>query len=211
MKSAIGRMYFPKMDDTLPAENREYKDMEYWDQRYENDTSESFDWFKSFKDLPILTELIKKTDKILHVGCGNSTLPVDMHQYGFKNIINLDYSKVLIQKMSQKYPELNWVEGDIFNLEAFKDFDVVLDKGTLDALLTVPHDQWNPEPELLSQIHLYLEQVLNVLKPGGKFIQITFGQPHFRTKFLTMFDTKVHTLEANGVGFDYFIYECTKK
>ena len=197
--------------DELPGSNREYKDKAYWDKRYETETTETFDWFKTFNDLPILQQLIPIDSKILHVGCGNSTLPVEMNDFGYKFITNLDYSKVLIEKMKAKYPELEWVEGDIFDLEQYRDYDIVLDKGTLDALLTVPHDPWNPDNEILDQVSQYMNQVLGALKQGGKFIQITFGQPHFRTKFLTMFDVTVHTLDAKGFGFDYFVYECTKK
>ena len=181
---------------------------EYWNQRYEKETQ--FDWFKSFKQLPSLKRLIPKSSKILHVGCGNSNLPAEMHSNGYRNIINLDYSPVCIRNMKIKFPEQTWIEGDIFDLSEYQDFDIVLDKGTLDALVTEKHDPWDPPQKLLKTIESYMLQVLHALKPEGRFIQITFEQPHFRLKFLSLFNVTVHTLHQED-GFDYFVYECTRK
>lgn len=40
----------------------------------------------------------RKLAKVLNVGCGNSVLSADMMYNGWMNVVNLDYSKNLIEK-----------------------------------------------------------------------------------------------------------------
>ena len=95
-----------------------------------------------------------------------------MHDAGFKNIVNTDYSEVCIEKMSSRYPDQSWRVSDATNMKEFADgsIDVVLDKGTMDALLVnvkyfEPND---PTAQAMT------DEVYRVLKSGGKYIQITF-------------------------------------
>jgi len=98
------------------------------------------------------------------VGCGNSSeliktkltllvLPIDMFNEGYKHIINIDYSKTVIDFMEEKYGKLDekefkcisciiFIKFLVFwmNVQAMKDFksgefDIVLDKGCLDSVL----------------------------------------------------------------------------
>lgn len=109
--------------------------------------------------------------------------------------------------------QMRWECIDIFEMDSLLDaetFDVALDKGTLDALLTVKHDPWSPPQSLLMKIKLYMEQISKVLMPNGVFIHITFAQPHFRKQFLeSCFEVSVHTLGGSD-SFDYYIYVCKK-
>lgn len=47
-------------------------------------------------------------DRILMVGCGNSKLSFQMFQAGYKNIVNIDISPSVIEKMKQEFPDLVW-------------------------------------------------------------------------------------------------------
>ncbi|KAG8876513.1 hypothetical protein FRC20_001413 [Serendipita sp. 405] len=60
-----------------------------------------FDWFKSFKDIEDYfgTLISDKSASILMLGCGNSTLSEEMYEAGYTNIVNIDYSAVVIEKM----------------------------------------------------------------------------------------------------------------
>lgn len=40
------------------------------------------------------------------VGCGNSEMSYKLYQLGYKNIVNVDYSEIVIQKMAEKYSEM---------------------------------------------------------------------------------------------------------
>jgi EEF1A lysine methyltransferase 4 len=71
------------------------------------------------------------------VGCGNSKLSFQMWQAGFKNMVNIDISPSVIQQMKKEFPDLEWEVMDATKL-TYKDseFDAIIDKGTLDALIS---------------------------------------------------------------------------
>ncbi|XP_066295909.1 EEF1A lysine methyltransferase 4-like [Branchiostoma lanceolatum] len=168
----------------LPQDVREYAKKEYWDRRYEEE--DSFEWFKgydSFRDLVLRN--VKKTDKILMLGCGNSPLSADMYRDGFRHITNIDYSPACIRRMAHKHDNMaamTWLEMDARQL-TFPDgmFEVVLEKGTLDAFMVAEKSPWTVSEETAHFCHQVLQEVSRVLCPGGRFISISFAQPHFRT------------------------------
>ncbi|OBZ72113.1 Methyltransferase-like protein 13 [Grifola frondosa] len=182
----------------------------------ESDDS-SFDWFKSYGDVAgIFRELLPdKSARILMLGCGNSKLSEEIYDDGYKNIVNIDYSGVLIEKMRQKYieshPEMEWHEMDIRELSFASDtFDVAIDKdhdepGTMDAMMTTKGDVWDPSQEVIDNCTQEVDEVLRVLRKGGTFLYLTFGQPHFRRRYLTRAET---TLEVRALGeaFHYYLY-----
>ncbi|TPX30579.1 hypothetical protein SmJEL517_g05883 [Synchytrium microbalum] len=203
--------------DVLPDKNSGYGTKEYWDSRYEQEIGSTFDWFKTFEALrPHLEELIPKFARIIHLGTGNSTLPEDMFDTGYHNQVAMDYSPVVIQSMKQRNlsrPGLEFIEADVFRLDSSFEagsFDIAIDKGTLDAFLTSErdHDPWNPSDETKQLARDYMQQVQAILKPTGKFIHITFAQPHFRKPLLNLEPTmQVKTARTlQGDGFDYFLY-----
>jgi len=172
----------------------------------------TFDWFKSYQDIahlfrPVLPE---KNARILMLGCGNSTLSEDMYDDGYKNITNIDFSPVIIERMSARNhsrPEMQWLVMDIRDL-TFEDetFDVVIDKGAMDAMMTAKGDVWDPPQETIDNCTKEVDQILRVLRKGsGTFLYLTFGQPHFRRRYLTRPDT---TLEIQQIGdaFHYYLY-----
>lgn len=105
--------------------------LNYRDSRYATEGIDgSFDWFKQYKDVANhMNRLIPdKKSRILMLGCGNSTLSHDMYEDGFhvssilsrrfllllrmlirfsyhQNIVNLDYSAVVIEQMALKYAD----------------------------------------------------------------------------------------------------------
>ncbi|KAJ3307684.1 hypothetical protein HDV04_002761, partial [Boothiomyces sp. JEL0838] len=129
--------------------NVEYGTYEYWESRYKID-SLSFDWFKSYSFIKkFINEHIKREDRIVHLGCGNSNLSTEMYDDGYTNQINVDYSPTVIQMMKERDPRMEWITGDIFKLDSIfekESIDCCLDKGTMDALLTKKYDKWDPEP-----------------------------------------------------------------
>lgn len=159
------------------------------DDRYTS-SDEPFDWFKSFKDISsIIEELIPdKSSRILMLGCGNSTLSEEMYDAGYQNIVNVDYSEVIINKMKARNAlreRMSWKEMDVRALEFENDsFDVAIDKGTMDAMLAVKGDVWNPPPAVVDDCNKEVGEVMRVLRRTGLFLYITFGQPHFRRRYL---------------------------
>lgn len=67
-------------------------------------SEENYEWFKGYKELkPVFSKYIKKEHKVLVVGCGNSELSADLYDdYGSLEIVNIDFSEIVIQKMATK-------------------------------------------------------------------------------------------------------------
>ena len=101
------------------------------------------------------------------LGCGNSSLAVELYNDGYKNIVNMDYSPVVISNMQRRHKALGmeWVVMDAMEMSEFpaSSFDVVLEKGTLDALLVAEKDPWKLSPEAEAMIDAILRQVNNLI------------------------------------------------
>ena len=170
--------------------NAVFKEKYYWDERFAQE--KVYDWLTKFDQVSMyLLPLLKVNDKILMVGCGNSTFSRDLYNAGYKNITNIDFSAVVIDKMKEKYklecPEMTWEVMDMTDLSGFEDqyFDVVIDKAAMDALAVDEGDVWDPAEHVIKAIDRTCSENARVLKTdGGKFVQISFAQPHFRTKYL---------------------------
>lgn len=64
---------------------------------------------------------------------------------------------------------------DMMNL-IFEDetFDVVIDKATMDVVMTDNKDPWNPTDEVKERANKVMRNMQRVLKKGGLFVQISF-------------------------------------
>lgn len=204
----------------VPDDNTAYATVQYWNQRYSQEPDDArYDWFKDYSAIKlVLAPLLQHSDRILMLGCGNSSLSEDMYKDGYKNIVNIDFSEVVIENMRKKcgeeMPEMDWLVMDVLDMSQFPDasFDVAIDKGTMDALMCEKGDVWELDPKVAEVCHKMCSEVSRVVKPGGRYIQITFGQPHFRRKILTKpeygWDLQVTTI---GECFHYFVYSMTKR
>ncbi|MFS7905806.1 putative endothelin-converting enzyme 1 [Helianthus anomalus] len=156
-----------------------YGDSVYWDARYIHEASAgSFDWYQRYHALrPFLRKYIPTSSRILMVGCGNAVMSEDMVKDGYEDIMNVDISCVAIEMMRRKYehvPQLKYLQMDVRDMGFFLDdsFDSVIDKGTLDSLMC-----GTDAPISASQM---LGEVSRVLKPGGTYMLITYGDPTVR-------------------------------
>ncbi len=169
--------------------NTVFSKQEYWEERFE--VEDSYDWLVKFDNVKsMIIPLIKATDSILIVGCGNSSFSGDLYDAGFTNITNIDYSNVLIEKMreanAESRPLMQWLFMDMTAL-TFDDqsFDVVIDKAAMDALMVDEGDVWYPHSGVVEAVDKMCKGVRRVLKDQtGVFMQISFAQPHFRTKYI---------------------------
>ncbi|KAI5059705.1 hypothetical protein GOP47_0026024 [Adiantum capillus-veneris] len=177
-----------------------YGEASYWDERYKQDGG-SFDWYQQFSGLaPLLQKYIPKTSRVLMVGCGNAILSEDMVQDGYQEIVNVDISSVVIEAMQKKYkdfPQLKYMTMDVRDMSSFADheFDFVIDKGMLDSLMCGSSAQ-------LSAAKM-LEEVRRVLKPGGGYMLITYGDPrvrlpHLKTQESNIWTVLLHVLPKPG-------------
>jgi SAM-dependent methyltransferase len=172
----------PAARAVVPKNNRQYGTHAYWEDRFAEE--ESSEWLLSYEQLASQLEpYLKKTDcRILIVGCGNAPFSADMYDAGYKQLVNLDYSKIVIEAMKSRHSsfrsEMEWIVMDMTDMSAFGDasFDVVIDKAATDALMTNEGDVWNPDESLISAKRSMCTHVARILRPGGHFIQISLAQ-----------------------------------
>jgi len=199
------------MDDVT-----DYSKQTYWESRFK--VEDSYDWYPSRYE-NILELLVKKLEalnqsnmRILQLGCGNSKLGPDLYEKGFRNLTNIDYSPLVIEKMAEKYltemPEMKWETMDVRNLKYGDNiFDVIIDKAVMDTLQTDKASK-----TLESDINEFLSETSRVLKAGGKFYQITWEIPCLR-EYWTKDEKYNWEIEYEQVGEDNFyrIFTYTKK
>ncbi|CAH2059889.1 unnamed protein product [Thlaspi arvense] len=167
----------------------DFTSKENWDKFFTlRGKDDSFEWYAEWPQLrdsllPLLRDSSSSSSsssssgslQILVPGCGNSRLTEHLYDAGFRDITNVDFSKVVISDMLRRNirtrPELRWRVMDITKMQlADESFDTVLDKGALDALM---------EPEVGTKLgNQYLSEAKRVLKPGGKFICLTLAESH---------------------------------
>jgi len=171
-----------------------YANPRYWDDYYKKlDESERFDWYVSW-DTPtkpedpndktwgdkklgdIMAKFLKPESKTLMLGCGNSDMSEKMYRDGYHEIVNIDISEQLMQNLRQKQqaamPKMQWLYMDATAMTFDTgSFDVVIDKGTLDAV------EQN-KPLVLGSI----KEAHRILKSGGLFLSVTFNPAPIRVE-----------------------------
>ncbi|XP_022761871.1 methyltransferase-like protein 13 isoform X1 [Durio zibethinus] len=182
----------PSTDDLLKTLG-DFTSKENWDSFFTlRGSDDSFEWYAEWPQLrdsllPLLQQQQQQPSpsssssssssslQILVPGCGNSRLSEHLYDAGFKDITNIDFSKVVISDMLRRnvrdQPNMRWRVMDMTQMQFTDDtFNVVLDKGGLDALM---------EPELGPQLgNQYISEVKRVLKSKGKFICLTLAESH---------------------------------
>ena len=178
----------PQIIDRNLTANSVFKKKDYWETRFQSE--DSYEWLVSYENVRSYLEMsVKKSDKILVVGCGNSPFSNDLYDGGFENIVNIDFSAVVIEKMAiengDTRPKMQWICMDMLQLD-FPDasFDVVIDKAAMDAIMVDEKDVWDPDQSIINDADRMCYGITRVLTYGGIFFQISFAQPHFRTKYL---------------------------
>jgi len=171
--------------------NQDFAQREYWEERFKEE--EEYDWLCEYAALePHLMHHLKgrPNTRILVIGCGNSTFSASLYDAGFHNITNIDFAPSVIERMTREHsklrPEMAWIVMDMLAMTSFDDsaFDMVIGKGSLDALQASIKDVWDPSAESRRQADVFLREVRRVLTASGTFFSVSFEQPHFRTKFL---------------------------
>ncbi|KAI9773508.1 MAG: hypothetical protein M1835_006148 [Candelina submexicana] len=198
---------------------------EYWNKRYDNNTSShdsgkaSHEWFRTFTQLRSFFEkelpAPEQNPRILHLGCGDSTLTADLFlNLHYTNQLSVDFSDVVIGRMKARHPHLEWRVEDVRELELEdSSFDVAIDKGTLDAMLH--GSPWDPPDEVRSSIRQYVNEVWRILKPKGKWLYVTYRQPRFVKPLLLSggrWELVVAEDLRDGPGsLEYFTFVMTKE
>ncbi|OII73178.1 SAM dependent methyltransferase [Cryptosporidium ubiquitum] len=190
--------------ELLPNSVEDFTSSEYWSnffRSYGGENNRAFEWYGDFEVLrDLLVESLRTSGRselykrILHVGCGNSTLPAKLYDEGFKDITNIDFSSQVIDLMREKNKSkkgLEWICMDIEKdfgkyvdkEENLGNFDVIIDKGFLDAYLSDNTSKNSSSSK--TKASDYLASSMRLLVPNGRYILVTLGQEYV-AKALTM-------------------------
>ncbi|CAN0208736.1 unnamed protein product, partial [Phaeothamnion confervicola] len=220
--------------EAAPTDAAAYGKASFWDARYLQ-SEEVFEWYHPWPNLaPSLSRYLATTDRVLLCGCGNSDMGAEMCADGYEHVTGADISRVVIDQMSDKHPDLTceffrrwWrhVSTDL-TLTGFADgeFDVAIDKACLDA---VSCHMEGPE-----RLRKYLQEMDRITADEGAFVCISHAPPAQRLPLLEDFDAdRPATMLAWDVHVDaiakptpqrfalpdltdasemYFIYVCLK-
>ncbi|CAG9826229.1 unnamed protein product [Diabrotica balteata] len=207
----------------LPKSKEQFSQKEYWDTFFKKRGNKAFEWYGEYPELSqYLHKYIKKQDNILITGCGNSTLGRDLYDIGYSSITNIDISQVVIRQMLSQNEKprsnLKYIQMDALNMTFDNEqFSVVLDKGTLDALM--PDDS----KATIENIKKYFNEISRVLRVGGRYICVSLLQEHilkyaleyfpsnnFMFRIVRCFEAERKAIENGENSLPVFILVCTK-
>ncbi|NWY53876.1 MET13 protein, partial [Chionis minor] len=206
--------------DLLPRSPGEFGSAWYWDRFFRQRGQRPFEWYGAFPELcPVLHKYVRPRDKVLVVGCGNSELSEQMYDMGMcEDIVNIDISDAVIRQMQErtesKRPKMRYLLMDMLQMD-FPDahFQVVLDKGTLDAILT------DEEEATLAKVDKMFAEISRVLQVGGRYLCVSLAQAHVLKKVVEYFSqegwvVRVHQVAGSGDKQQFvlpvFVYVMTK-
>ena len=205
----------------MPSSSEDDPDMHFWEEQYRGELAEPFDWFFSFHDVPLpwWRDLLGGFEtRVLVLGCGHSKLSEDLYAAGWKYVVSMDSSAAAIAMMQGRAPHLRWLVGDARDLAVClaplrevapyggpyggeePEFDCVLDKGLLDALL-VPDRQGAGSGGAAARRHgsagRRQDGVINCLRGPDSGRN---GEPFHRAKSRKSRSRKMEKLRVDWIG-----------
>jgi ubiquinone/menaquinone biosynthesis C-methylase UbiE len=142
---------------TAPRSQNKSSEIAFFDSHGASNAYDVFspDTNERLMDIVLRLSALPKGARIADLGCGSGVFSNVLRQRGY-NCTGVDLSANLIRIARQKYPDIEFIEGDVENLP-FDDasFDGVLLAGILHHF---------------SDHTAFLSEVKRILKPGGKFV-----------------------------------------
>ncbi|XP_010924016.1 uncharacterized protein [Elaeis guineensis] len=105
--------------------------------------------------------------RVLDIGTGNGLLLQELAKKGFSDLMGTDYSEGAIDlarnlAIRDGFPHINFLVDDVLETKLDKKFNVVMDKGTLDAI--------GLHPDGPVKRTIYWESVSDLVVPGGLLV-----------------------------------------
>lgn len=144
----------------------EYHKRAYWENRYSS--GQGSEWYGGWSTFAPILEPMLKGDVVV-VGCGDSDISYGASTIpSVSRVVSLDYSEAVISQMANMYPALEWICVDMIDFSTLtsrvplQQFDVVLDKGFIDAIVIDSSD-----------IHCAITNMYSLLCDGGSLIVLS--------------------------------------
>ncbi|OHW96446.1 methyltransferase type 11 [Colletotrichum incanum] len=200
---------------------------EFWNERYtkSDGSNPTHEWFRTFAALePYFQKHLfsqrspESAPRIMHLGSGDSTIPADLSERGYRNQLCLDFSTVVVDLMAARHAAVGGIEWRWADVRDMPDaaptgsVDVAFDKGTMDAM--IHGSPWSPPPDVRDNTARYLREVHRALRDDGVFLYITYRQPHFMRPLLNaegLWDLEMDVLSGGESAFDYYGFVLRKK
>lgn len=166
-----------------PAKSDNYGDEEYWDDRYRSNINHT--WYFEYVTLkPLLQRVLKKVDSVLEIGCGDAPLCEGIVNDDHKGVVfGIDFSRKIIDDLNskQKIPtslrptsnssvtsssssvskvSYQYMDARKLTFDS-NSFDVLIDKGTCDAMLSDPNQN-----KAFRNVKEILSESFRVLRKG---------------------------------------------
>jgi EEF1A lysine methyltransferase 2 len=167
---------------------------EYWDTIYTREIQNFLEfgdkgevWFGEQARMEMIDycEELDKSWRIIDLGCGNGHLLFDLYDFGFRNLLGLDYSHESVQLCRdialKEEKDVEFIVCDILGDVTLGKAHVLLDKGTYDAISL---------SGIAEACQKYVENAHNLLEKDG-FLLITscnWTEDELITRFNQWFD-----------------------
>ena len=164
----------------LPKQTDDFHSKQYWQTFFERRGDESFEWYGSWAELRAIVvdeQKLRRTDRVLVVGCGNSDFSAELYDDGYEEVTNVDFEATVISAMAarnESRTKMSWLVADMTAMVevATGAVDVVFDKGALDALAS------SDTPAVRAQVDRFFAEVKRVLAPRGRYVCVSLAQEH---------------------------------
>ena len=118
------------------------------------------------------------SSRIVDLGCGNGHLLLELAGEGYQELVGIDYSEPAIKlakavaKQRQLENVISYETVDLLGSDwaSQNQFDVVLDKGTFDAISLHPDQEKAKQEGRDGPRERYVEAVREMVNPGGLFL-----------------------------------------
>ena len=179
-----------------------------WNDAYQLSADEA-DWLIGY-DTGLKETLLARLPeggRLLELGCGTSSLAVQLHATGKYAVLATDASSVAIDIQRQRHhsklcPTLSFEVADARNTKLkTSNFAAIVDKGTLDALLC--GDGFDYEAACLSG------ECARLLRSGGSWVSISLSPP--RTILPLLARDEWYSLSATPLAGSVFCYAAVRR
>lgn len=135
-----------------------------------------------------LIELLapEQGEKILDLGCGTGDIANTLSDNGV-NVVGVDKSENMVSQAKMKYPNIDFIVGDVLDLQYRNEFHAVFSNATL---------HWVKEPAPA------LQSIFQSLKPGGRFVAEFGGKGNVGT----ITNAIIEQIERAGLEFKQGIF-----